>query len=484
VVALRRVCGMLGSCVGRYEFYSTVSNDSKRVGLGVVKHLKDSAPFVLPTSAESRNFWEVIEFHKDGTVIETFKTPDVLRLHPRDVQLFMNEWASSRSSGRALISPRMDGSILYRTETLQSIVYSDRAVLFPSKRGLRETIHIAQTIKTAIGIRSPLPFEFKVLESLLSETTRDFEKKFNRITMVADTVVDDVNQNFHETAAELSRFVPITSKLNELQNDVQETLEAIVNLLEDDGLLKAMCLSHRAAAIYHQTDKSVLDDDKVNNQRHDAHMKMVSRILESYEFSMLNIRGQLNEKSEDLERNRILWQMQLDQHRNNILRFNIMLSIASLCGFLGSLPAAYLGMNVHSGLEDYEGLLWPITQASLGGGVLAAIALYSFFNIGLSRNSHYASKLSDLRSLRDLLFYHMDDLDQIIEMFKAQQDGHMSLKKFQNIARECFKGKSISQEEINLLYRVLLKNQYAAVEMTNLMKAEERMADALSHHTT
>ncbi|KAI8104648.1 hypothetical protein M9434_003201 [Picochlorum sp. BPE23] len=492
MLSLRRVC------------QHAYSHHRRWYALGVVKHLKDDGNIVMP-AAESRNFWEVIEFQKDGSVIETYKTPDILRLHPRDVHLFTNDSTMGR---RAMIASRGD-AILVRTETVRSVIYCDKAVLFPC-RGLKETIHVSQTIKTAICMKSLLPFELKVLESLLAETARDFDKKYRRIMMVSDTVMDDVNQNFHETASELSRFIPITSKLNELQNDVQETLDAIVAVADYDDQLKALCVSDRDAMLRargrSQTgrveDGRVISIDQQHAQassssssssakehrksgtmmhvKRDPHMKMASAILEAYEFKFLNIQSALKELSENLDQNRVVWHMQLDHQRNKVLRFNVMLSIASLCGFLSTLPAAYFGMNLHSGLEDHEGLLWPMMTASLGFGSATAVLLYVFFRF--SPTNTYASRLSDMRSLRDLLFYHMDDLDQIIETFKAHK-GQMSMKKFEELARECFQTKNITKEEISLLYRVLQKNQPAALEMTELVRAEEKALD-MSHHIT
>lgn len=445
---------------------------SKSLGGKVVTHLK-SSPGIALDSGDSRPFWEVVEFQNDGSVIETYKSPDTLNLHPRDIIMFTGDSTMGR---RALISSRSDGSILFRTETCKSIIYADKAILFPSDRGLRDTIHAAQTIKTAIDTKSSLPFELKVLESLLSETTQDFDKKYRRIWMVADTVMDDLNQNFHQAAAELSRFVPINAKLSELQNDVQETLDEIAPIVEQDATLKSFCVSDRTIALAKSQKR-----DQEGSERLRIHARQAGMILQSYEFRLLNIQSALKELSENLEQNRMVWHMQLDHQRNNVLKFNVMLSIGSLCGLLGTIPAAFFGMNLHSGLEASEGLLWSVASVSLGTGTVAAASLFAFFSVGLNRGNTYASRLSDLRCLRDLLYHHIDDLDQIIDMFKTSPG--LSLDEFSKLARECFRGKTVSQGEINLLYRVLVKNYSAALEMTNLVRAEEGAPD-MSHHIT
>lgn len=85
-----------------------------------------------------------------------------------------------------------------------------------------------------------------------------------------------------------------------------------------------------------------------------------------------------------------------------------------------------------------------------------------------------------MRSLRDLLFYHLDDLDAIIDAFKAHK-GEMTRQKFEHVVREALQGKKISSEEISLLFRVLKRNKEAVLEMTEMIKEE---TTDLSHHFT
>jgi len=229
--------------------------------------------------------------------------------------------------------------------------------------------------------------------------------------MVSDTITEDINVNFHDSAGELQRLVPIMSKLKELQNDIQETLDAITDVADYDDQLQTICLTERKnrfesrlkpindegphasrgrvapadapltslKGVTHQSNQGNERQVIRNKQngflrselKRSPSMRMASSILESYEFKMLNTKSALQELSENLEQNRLVWHMQLDHQRNRVLKFNVMLSIASLSGLLSSLPAAFLGMNLHSGLEEHEGLLWPVAQTSLGIGAVS-----------------------------------------------------------------------------------------------------------------
>jgi len=211
--------------------------------LGVVEQLHEEVAIALPADA-SRSFWEVVEFRPDGTALETWQTPEVLHLHPRDVHVFTSDSALGH---RAMIAPR-PGAILFRTESAKAVIYSDKAVLFPARR-LSDTVRVAQAIKSALSQRSALPFELKVLESLLAETARSFDTKTKRLGLVAEAVVEDINRNFHASAAELQRFIPVTRKITEMQHDVKETLDAIQDVADYDIQLQLCCLTDRNKAL-------------------------------------------------------------------------------------------------------------------------------------------------------------------------------------------------------------------------------------------
>ncbi len=54
---------------------------------------------------------------------------------------------------------------------------------------------------------------------------------------------------------------------------------------------------------------------------------------------------------ENIEQTQSVWHMQLDSQRNRVLRLNLLISIMGFGTMGAGLPAAYLGMNIRSGLE-------------------------------------------------------------------------------------------------------------------------------------
>ena len=173
---------------------------------------------------------------------------------------------------------------------------------------------------------------------------------------------------------------------------------------------------------------------------------------------------------------------QLDHQRNRVLRVNLLISIASLGGIISTLPAAFFGMNLDSGMEDLPGVFWPVVQGSVTTGLVCAGLMYTYYKIGPKRK--YTARLQDMRSLRDLLSYHMDDLDAIIEAVRAK--GSVTKKEFTEVVANAVRGKPMSKEEIALLFRVFDANRDAVLELSELMKLEELheslIPDQMDHH--
>ena len=65
---------------------------------------------------------------------------------------------------------------------------------------------------------------------------------------------------------------------------------------------------------------------------------------------------------------------------------------------LATVPAAYFGMNLSSGMEDVPGIFWPVAQFSLLTGLSGAGVMWGYFKWGPKRR--YRARLRDMRSLR------------------------------------------------------------------------------------
>ncbi len=69
----------------------------------------------------------------------------------------------------------------------------------------------------------------------------------------------------------------------------------------------------------------------------------------------------LQEKQDYLEVVREVWGMQLDATRNRIIRIDLIVAIASFALIMPTVPAAFFGMNLRSGMEVSIGISLPLS---------------------------------------------------------------------------------------------------------------------------
>ena len=152
-------------------------------------------------------------------------------------------------------------------------------------------------------------------------------------------------------------------------------------------------------------------------------------------------------------------------------------------GLTAGLLPSYFGMNVTSGLEA-DDVFMPIVGSSITLGMLAASGMYAYYKVGPKRR--YQARLRDMRALRDLLSFHVDDLESIVDCIKAK--GGVSQNEFKDIVRSSIKSsRPPSQEEIGLLWRVFDTNRDGFLELSELVRLEEHIqveSTDLTHHMT
>ena len=79
----------------------------------------------------------------------------------------------------------------------------------------------------------------------------------------------------------------------------------------------------------------------------------------------------------------------------------------------------------------------------------------------------------------------MDDLDAIVDAVKAK--GRLTKAEFGPVVRAAVKGRPMSGDEVNLLFRVFDQNKNAVLELSELVRLEElqdQLQDQMEHHTS
>ena len=77
------------------------------------------------------------------------------------------------------------------------------------RRKDRDTLRLMQSVVNNVSEAGPLPFELRVLEALLDETARHFERRQRRLELLALSIEEDIQKTLRQDAADLQRLLPI-----------------------------------------------------------------------------------------------------------------------------------------------------------------------------------------------------------------------------------------------------------------------------------
>ena len=73
----------------------------------------------------------------------------------------------------------------------------------------RDTLRLTQSVVNNVSEAGPLPFELRVLEALLDETARQFERRQRRLELLANSIEDDIHKQLKQHSADLQRLLPV-----------------------------------------------------------------------------------------------------------------------------------------------------------------------------------------------------------------------------------------------------------------------------------
>ena len=73
----------------------------------------------------------------------------------------------------------------------------------------RDTLRLTQSVVDNVSEAGPLPFELRVLEALLDETARQFERRQRRLELLANSIEDDIHKQLKQHSADLQRLLPV-----------------------------------------------------------------------------------------------------------------------------------------------------------------------------------------------------------------------------------------------------------------------------------
>ncbi|EGC34161.1 hypothetical protein DICPUDRAFT_56024 [Dictyostelium purpureum] len=229
-----------------------------------------------------------------------------------------------------------DKVVLISIGAVRAIIQYNRVMLFETQNeSLRDEVIV--NIKDAVQSNYeylPLPFEFRVFESILDLVCRKLDLEFRRMQSLIEKELQLLNENPEHNLEELLLYHK--KGLNQFEVKIKEIIDAITDVLQSDEDMALMYLSFR-----HATGGA-----RRKNQ-HDE----IEILLETYTRQLEQMSSNISQLKETLNSTEEFVNFQLDTARNKIMSIQLMLSILTISTGLGGVVTGTFGMNLVSGLE-------------------------------------------------------------------------------------------------------------------------------------
>ncbi|CAE6400421.1 unnamed protein product [Rhizoctonia solani] len=263
-------------------------------------------------------------------------------------------------------------SILFCTPNIRAIIKADKLVVLESSETDSEFGTDSETSTTVQNVVSDIqnfgsrahasqvndsaaPFEFIVLESLLSQEINHLSQTSSELTNRVNTLLSSMSSQDVISTAHMQEMIEVKDANEIFLRAATSVKDAISEVLSEPDDMRRMYLTGISAGRLREYG----DDDEVE-------LLLETYLKYSTSLTLTASRNiqRLNSASQHLT-------LLLSSTRNRLLHLEIRLEIAMLAMSAGALPAAIFGMNLTNHLEEHP---WAFWAAAVGIGMIAFVA--------------------------------------------------------------------------------------------------------------
>ncbi|XP_075067431.1 magnesium transporter MRS2 homolog, mitochondrial [Mixophyes fleayi] len=318
------------------------------------------------TLASVAPVFSVMKFDKAGNItsFERKKTElyQELGLQARDLRFQHLVSINSRNN-----------KIILRMEFLKAVITSEYLLILDYRNFHLEQWFLRELAPQLAGegqlVTYSLPFEFRALEAILQYRIGTLQGRLQflqpHILETLEALVDP--KLLSVDRSKLHVLLQNGKSLSELETDIKVFKEAILEILDEDELIEELCLTKEA-------DSQALEE---SNSKID-HTEEMELLLENYyrqAEDLANVARELRVLIDDSES--VIF-INLDSHRNVMMRLNLQLTMGTFSLSLFGLIGVAFGMNLESTFEEDPQVFWFITGVMFLGSGLIWRRLLSF----------------------------------------------------------------------------------------------------------
>ncbi|KAM5156995.1 magnesium transporter MRS2 homolog, mitochondrial isoform 2-T2 [Mantella aurantiaca] len=317
------------------------------------------------TLASVAPVFSVMKFDKHGNIMsfERKKTElyQELGLQARDLRFQHLVSISSRNK-----------KIILRMEFLKAVITPEYLLILDYRNLHLEQWFLRELAPQLAGegqlVTYSLPFEFRALEAILQHRVSNLQGRLQylqpHILETLEALVDP--KLLSVDRSKLHVLLQSGKSLSELETDIKVFKEAILEILNEDELIEELCLTKLDSPQAPLESSSRID-----------HAEEMELLLENYyrqAEDLANVSRELRVLIDDSES--VIF-LNLDSHRNVMMRLNLQLTMGTFSISLFGLIGVAFGMNLESTFEDDPQVFWFITGVMfLGSGLIWRRLLY------------------------------------------------------------------------------------------------------------
>ncbi|EGV94315.1 Magnesium transporter MRS2-like, mitochondrial [Cricetulus griseus] len=318
------------------------------------------------TLASVAQVFAVTKFDKDGNVTsyERKKTElyHELALQARDLR-FQHVMSITTRNNRIII----------RMEYLKAVI-TPECLMILDYRNLNLEQWLFRELPSQLAgegqlVTYPLPFEFRAIEALLQYWINTLQGKLSILQPLILETLDALVDPKHSSVdrSKLHVLLQNGKSLSELETDIKIFKESILELLDEEEMLEELCLTKWSDPQVFEKRSTGID-----------HADEMELLLENYYRLAEDLSNEARELRVLIDDSQSIIFINLDSHRNVMMRLNLQLTMGTFSLSLFGLMGVAFGMNLESSLEEDHRVFWLITGIMFMGSGLIWRRLLSF----------------------------------------------------------------------------------------------------------
>ncbi|XP_004406540.1 PREDICTED: magnesium transporter MRS2 homolog, mitochondrial isoform X2 [Odobenus rosmarus divergens] len=318
------------------------------------------------TLASVAPVFTVTKFDKEGNVtsFEKKKTDlyQELGLQARDLR-FQHVMSITTRNNR----------IIMRMEYLKAVI-TPECLLILDYRNLNLERWLFRELPSQLAgegqlVTYPLPFEFRAIEALLQYWISTLQGKLSILQPLILETLEALVDPKHSSVdrSKLHILLQNGKSLSELETDIKIFKESILEILDEEELLEELCLTKWSDPQVFEKSSAGID-----------HAEEMELLLENYYRLAEDLSNATRELRILIDDSQSIIFINLDSHRNVMMRLNLQLTMGTFSLSLFGLMGVAFGMNLESSLEEDHRVFWLITGIMFMGSGLIWRRLLSF----------------------------------------------------------------------------------------------------------